>query len=57
MRWAGEVEVVRRDLVMGALLIAGTGMPRLRKGKAPSSLFYMWRLPQARASSHALFVQ
>jgi len=29
---------VRRDLVMGDLLIAGTELSRLRKSKAPSSL-------------------
>jgi hypothetical protein len=38
MRSAGDVEAVRRDLVMGDLLIAGTDMPRLRKSKAASSL-------------------
>ncbi|GGD72746.1 hypothetical protein GCM10010990_22930 [Croceicoccus mobilis] len=38
MRWAGEAEAVRRDLVMGVLLNAGTGMPRFRKSKAPSAL-------------------
>ena len=38
MRWAGEAEAVLRDLVMGVLLIAGTGMSRFRKSKAPSPL-------------------
>ncbi|GGC30894.1 hypothetical protein GCM10011371_17920 [Novosphingobium marinum] len=47
MRWAGEAEAARRDLVMGGLLIAGTGISRFRKSKAPSSLFLL------RATSHA----
>ena len=42
-----DVETVRRDLVMGGLLIAGTGISRFRKSKAPSSLFLL------RATSHA----
>lgn len=39
MRWAGEAEAVRRDLVMGDLLIAGTDIPRLRKSKLPPLSF------------------
>jgi hypothetical protein len=43
IRSAGEVEAVRRNLVMRALLIAGTEMPRLRKSKAPSPLRLLGR--------------
>ena len=40
MRWEGEVEGVRRDLVMGVLLIAETDMSRFKKSKSflPSRL-------------------
>ena len=34
MRWAGESEAVRRDLVMGVLLIAETDMSRFTKSKS-----------------------
>ena len=47
MRSAGDVEAVRRDLVMGGLLIARTGMSRFRKSKAPSPLSLL------RATLHA----
>jgi len=38
MRSAGDVEAVRRDLVMGVLLMTGTDMSRFRKIKALSPL-------------------
>ena len=44
MRWAGDVEAVRRDMVMGVLLISGTGVPRFRKSKALSPLVELMRI-------------